>query len=880
MRRVKVLIPSKDRPLQLLACLLSFCRSVKGDADKNLRVSVSVLWKASDSNFQEAYNRLPNLLSSVLSALPWIDLLWVNEDGEGEGAPSTFGDGLQKILEETAKAQSGGESLADDGEEEDFVLFAVDDCLFYSDLRLEQSCQILSERPEVFSVQFRLNPRVTYSHPRSRFGYRPMLYPLQMDKPSSSKETTPFLLYDRSKTSFADWSMAFDLSCSLYRRNETAYLIQTLRKTKGESAVGHPNSLEASANVWIFNETPKGRGEGADSDSPWEKTINACPSSPVCSVLTINRVQEVYKNPVFEGTQLAPESQDNSPSALLDLFNFLFPPSPDTFPDDPLEVLKERGVMDLKAYWPQNAYFDSVHIAPVPPSGTSHSLTPALPLLRGVDPPSPLVSFVLPARNEENLLEGALESLPAQEGVGPGTFEVIVIDDASSDRTGEVAFKFASTDPRFRVVRREFSTGIAAALNEGLRASRGSLIGRLDADDRAEPCRLVSQLRFLAAHPRVAVLGSSFRTFSIEQEAQREDGGGAESNVDKEKQKEAEKGKESGRGVEPGSLEGRLGAQGEERIFGVPCHPFVVRWRALLCCPLAHPCVLVRKEALFPERGEREGEEEGGTERGVKKEWEDSEGYPEDVPAEDHALWLRILAQKTKTTDRREGGEGSASDESFEFKWEAANMGDTLTRLGRRPDSLSLKKAKELRRSSQEQVALFMEKAMGLGPVDPELVALLWDTGKAGGQREKGAAAGGGRGRPIREAIQLLEKMLKFFENMLSPERPGRGEKEKHRNGNAEEHLRGHSDTCLAASLDRCGLSPWSFSSFASEGDEEERRAGALRFIKKDIDRIRGTLSLEDIAKGNLTSGRDFAQWLSSSSDAKERLKQLLSGHN
>src|ERR1700686_1955040 len=69
---------------------------------------------------------------------------------------------------------------------------------------------------------------------------------------------------------------------------------------------------------------------------------------------------------------------------------------------------------------------------------TSHPTAP--PSNSFPESPSPTVSIVIPARNEEASLTGCLQSLAAQTGVD---FEIIVVDDASTDRTREIASNFA-----------------------------------------------------------------------------------------------------------------------------------------------------------------------------------------------------------------------------------------------------------------------------------------------------------------------------------------------------------------------------------------------------------------------------------------------------
>ncbi len=116
---------------------------------------------------------------------------------------------------------------------------------------------------------------------------------------------------------------------------------------------------------------------------------------------------------------------------------------------------------------------------------------------------TPAVSVVMPAYDRERLLPAAMDSVLAQTF---DDFELIVVDDGSSDRTAEVA---ASTgDPRVRVVRNERNLGVGASRNVGLDQARGEFVANLDSDDLAHPRRLERQVARLRARPELALLGS------------------------------------------------------------------------------------------------------------------------------------------------------------------------------------------------------------------------------------------------------------------------------------------------------------------------------------------------------------------------------------
>jgi tetratricopeptide (TPR) repeat protein len=80
---------------------------------------------------------------------------------------------------------------------------------------------------------------------------------------------------------------------------------------------------------------------------------------------------------------------------------------------------------------------------------------------------------------------------------------LIVVDDASTDRTSEILAQFS--DPRLRVVVHSQNRGLSAARNSGIRASSGDLLAFLDGDDFFEKHKIASHVRFLQTHPDVGV---------------------------------------------------------------------------------------------------------------------------------------------------------------------------------------------------------------------------------------------------------------------------------------------------------------------------------------------------------------------------------------
>lgn len=121
----------------------------------------------------------------------------------------------------------------------------------------------------------------------------------------------------------------------------------------------------------------------------------------------------------------------------------------------------------------------------------------------------PKVTVLIPAHNAAATLAETLDSLVAQTY---RDFDVLLVNDASTDATVEIALSYADRIA-VRVLDLAQNLGVAGALNAGLAQIEAPYIARIDADDLATPNRLEEQVGYLESHPRIDVCSSAMEIF-------------------------------------------------------------------------------------------------------------------------------------------------------------------------------------------------------------------------------------------------------------------------------------------------------------------------------------------------------------------------------
>jgi glycosyltransferase involved in cell wall biosynthesis len=114
----------------------------------------------------------------------------------------------------------------------------------------------------------------------------------------------------------------------------------------------------------------------------------------------------------------------------------------------------------------------------------------------------PRVSFVVLSYNYARFIGECIQSILNQSG--SHDFEIVIVDDASTDNSDAVIRSF--TDARIRYIRHEHNQGHASTVTDGLRAARGQLIARIDSDDRYAPNFLNDVLPIFDQHAEVGLV--------------------------------------------------------------------------------------------------------------------------------------------------------------------------------------------------------------------------------------------------------------------------------------------------------------------------------------------------------------------------------------
>ncbi len=116
----------------------------------------------------------------------------------------------------------------------------------------------------------------------------------------------------------------------------------------------------------------------------------------------------------------------------------------------------------------------------------------------------PLISVILPVYNSEKYIKASIESIINQTYKD---FELIVIDDGSSDKSVDIIRSYMKLDKRIVLISRK-NYGLVETLNDGLKVAKGKYIARMDSDDISNEYRFEKQINYLMKNQDIDLVGT------------------------------------------------------------------------------------------------------------------------------------------------------------------------------------------------------------------------------------------------------------------------------------------------------------------------------------------------------------------------------------
>ena len=123
-----------------------------------------------------------------------------------------------------------------------------------------------------------------------------------------------------------------------------------------------------------------------------------------------------------------------------------------------------------------------------------------------------LVSVILPVFNQEKEVGDSIESILNQTYPH---IELIIIDDASKDKTLEVCRKYEEKDSRVIVLKNAQNQGLSFCVNKGVASAKGGYIARMDSDDISLEQRIEKQVNVFKVNPAIDVVGTGINIYKL-----------------------------------------------------------------------------------------------------------------------------------------------------------------------------------------------------------------------------------------------------------------------------------------------------------------------------------------------------------------------------
>eukprot|EP00747_Dinoflagellata_sp_TGD_P164171 gnl/TRDRNA2_/TRDRNA2_183719_c0_seq1.p1 gnl/TRDRNA2_/TRDRNA2_183719_c0~~gnl/TRDRNA2_/TRDRNA2_183719_c0_seq1.p1 ORF type:complete len:970 (-),score=208.77 gnl/TRDRNA2_/TRDRNA2_183719_c0_seq1:43-2898(-) len=483
---LSVFLFSRDRPLQCYSCLRSLLRHMK-----NVVLNVTVFWQAADKACIHSYQLLQNL--KEVNRVQWGQVSWCEATKELFPA-------FSRAL---ARCKAEGHM---------HVLILSDTAVFHTDVDGSPAVKCMATRGEAHAVRLDVNPRTEWFHEAQLFQGAPKLQKFASDP--------RILLWKRkyvqrpayeSVPREVGWDAILDWTATIVRVEMVQHFFSALLPP-----LDTVEDIDTKAADWLSKRQRMKCSELCPKCACYEEScLFTLDPSEFGDVKHADSLLRAHLLSRYDGSDGVAKLATELGWKVEELQGYFKDIDANLISFEALKTLLEPGQY-------HDVYFDCTRV----PASLS---APSLP--RSPDPPAPLVSWLIPARNEEGHVHDALASVEAQTGLGAGFFEVVLIDDGSEDKTLSILRKYASSRPYVRIIENGVQTGLGSCLCEGFAACRGDFVARMDADDIAEPDRLVKQLRYMQQHRTISVLGGQTRAFwtekrkcTIEKISEKEDG--------------------------------------------------------------------------------------------------------------------------------------------------------------------------------------------------------------------------------------------------------------------------------------------------------------------------------------------------------------------
>jgi hypothetical protein len=159
-----------------------------------------------------------------------------------------------------------------------FFQFLVDDMLFFREVNIPEILKILETyRDKVYTAHLKLHPGINYSHTTDKMIARmPTFHPLE--------GRTNYLIYDRTESEL-DWNYPFDFCGSIYLLDRVTKVVESIEERE---KIRKPNMFEFIGNKAIKTKNLANQNK-----------FCLCLNIPVMTVITVNKVQDVYDTPIY-----------------------------------------------------------------------------------------------------------------------------------------------------------------------------------------------------------------------------------------------------------------------------------------------------------------------------------------------------------------------------------------------------------------------------------------------------------------------------------------------------------------------------------------------------------------------------------------------------